>query len=94
MIVFTHFLIVGVLRARVVVLSVVFRLINCFLVQSSFVPDEYWQSLEVSHRMVFRYPLTLFSTTLSPRLCGLLLAYMLSMLTDIQKKMHLVIYNY
>ncbi|XP_047436833.1 GPI mannosyltransferase 3 [Mugil cephalus] len=45
----------GVLRARVVALSVVFRLINCFLVQSSFVPDEYWQSLEVSHRMVFNY---------------------------------------
>ncbi|KAM9366078.1 GPI mannosyltransferase 3 [Symphorus nematophorus] len=43
----------GVLRARVVVFCVVFRLINCFLVQSSFVPDEYWQSLEVSHRMVF-----------------------------------------
>uniref|UniRef100_A0A671YKX6 Mannosyltransferase n=2 Tax=Sparus aurata TaxID=8175 RepID=A0A671YKX6_SPAAU len=35
---------------------VVFRLINCFLVQTSFVPDEYWQSLEVSHRMVFKYP--------------------------------------
>ncbi|XP_023251490.1 GPI mannosyltransferase 3 [Seriola lalandi dorsalis] len=45
----------GVLRARVVVFSVVFRLINCFLVQTSFVPDEYWQSLEVSHRMVFNY---------------------------------------
>ncbi|XP_048887452.1 GPI mannosyltransferase 3 [Brienomyrus brachyistius] len=35
--------------------SVGFRLINCFLVQSSYVPDEYWQSLEVSHRMVFGY---------------------------------------
>ncbi|XP_073320272.1 GPI mannosyltransferase 3 [Pagrus major] len=45
----------GVLRARVVVFCVVFRLINCFLVQTSFVPDEYWQSLEVSHRMVFNY---------------------------------------
>uniref|UniRef100_A0A1A8PRD7 Mannosyltransferase n=1 Tax=Nothobranchius rachovii TaxID=451742 RepID=A0A1A8PRD7_9TELE len=39
----------------VVVFSVVFRLINCLLVQTSFVPDEYWQSLEVSHRMVFNY---------------------------------------
>lgn len=46
----------GVLQ--VVVFSVVFRLINCFLVQTSFVPDEYWQSLEVSHRMVFKYPFT------------------------------------
>ncbi|AWP01624.1 putative GPI mannosyltransferase 3 [Scophthalmus maximus] len=39
------------LRARVVAFSVAFRLINCFLVQTSFVPDEYWQSLEVSHHM-------------------------------------------
>lgn len=46
----------GVLVARTVVFSVVFRVINCFLVQSSFVPDEYWQSLEVSHHMVFKYP--------------------------------------
>lgn len=46
----------GVLQ--VVGFSVVFRLINCFLVQTSFVPDEYWQSLEVSHRMVFEYPFT------------------------------------
>ncbi|XP_011608620.2 GPI mannosyltransferase 3 [Takifugu rubripes] len=45
----------GVLLARTVVFCVVFRLINCFLVQSSFVPDEYWQSLEVSHHMVFNY---------------------------------------
>lgn len=45
----------GALRARVVACSVGFRLINCFLVQTSFVPDEYWQSLEVSHRMVFSY---------------------------------------
>lgn len=45
----------GVLRARLVVFCVVFRLINCLLVQTSFVPDEYWQSLEVSHRMVYNY---------------------------------------
>ncbi|XP_029317191.1 GPI alpha-1,2-mannosyltransferase 3 isoform X2 [Cottoperca gobio] len=45
----------GELRRRVVVFSVAFRLINCLLVQTSFVPDEYWQSLEVSHRMVFNY---------------------------------------
>lgn len=32
------------------------RTLNCFLVQTSFVPDEYWQSLEVAHRMVFKYP--------------------------------------
>ncbi|XP_029353890.1 GPI alpha-1,2-mannosyltransferase 3 [Echeneis naucrates] len=45
----------GKLKAKVVLFCVAFRLINCFLVQTSFVPDEYWQSLEVSHRMVFRY---------------------------------------
>ncbi|CAK6954871.1 GPI mannosyltransferase 3 [Scomber scombrus] len=48
-------LISGELRTRVAVFCVVFRLINCFLVQTSFVPDEYWQSLEVSHHMVFNY---------------------------------------
>lgn len=32
---------------------IVFRTLNAILVQSSFVPDEYWQSLEVAHRMVF-----------------------------------------
>uniref|UniRef100_A0A8D2LS93 Mannosyltransferase n=1 Tax=Varanus komodoensis TaxID=61221 RepID=A0A8D2LS93_VARKO len=29
--------------------SITLRLLNCFLVQTSFVPDEYWQSLEVAH---------------------------------------------
>lgn len=61
----------GVSIARVAVFSVVFRLINCFLVQTSFVPDEYWQSLEVSHRMVFKYPSTLPSVWLD--FCRLLL---------------------
>ncbi|XP_017560514.1 GPI mannosyltransferase 3 isoform X1 [Pygocentrus nattereri] len=45
----------GVFGVSVTVFSVIFRLVNCFLVQTSFVPDEYWQSLEVSHRMVFKY---------------------------------------
>ncbi|KAM7424081.1 hypothetical protein PAMA_000437 [Pampus argenteus] len=66
-------LINGELRTRVAVFSVVFRLINCFLVQTSFVPDEYWQSLEVSHHMVFKYPLTLSSIWL-PRIFQALLA--------------------
>ncbi|XP_034045667.1 GPI mannosyltransferase 3 [Thalassophryne amazonica] len=39
----------------VALFSGAFRLMNCFLVRSSFVPDEYWQSLEVSHHMVFNY---------------------------------------
>ncbi|KAM6060864.1 GPI mannosyltransferase 3 isoform 3-T3 [Theristicus caerulescens] len=36
-------------------LALALRTLNCFLVQTSFVPDEYWQSLEVAHRMVFNY---------------------------------------
>ncbi|KAJ0056182.1 hypothetical protein NL108_003478, partial [Boleophthalmus pectinirostris] len=44
------------LGVRLVLFVVAFRLVNCFLVQTSFVPDEYWQSLEVSHHMVFKYP--------------------------------------
>ncbi len=31
------------------------RCVNAALVQTSFVPDEYWQSLEVAHRMLFGY---------------------------------------
>ncbi|XP_030313201.1 GPI mannosyltransferase 3 isoform X4 [Calypte anna] len=41
--------------APLLALSVALRALNCFLVQTSFVPDEYWQSLEVAHRMVFDY---------------------------------------
>ncbi|KAI1889657.1 hypothetical protein AGOR_G00165200 [Albula goreensis] len=48
----------GLLGVNVTLFTVAFRLINCFLVQTSFVPDEYWQSLEVSHLMVFKYPST------------------------------------
>nr|XP_056721988.1 GPI mannosyltransferase 3 [Euleptes europaea] len=40
---------------RLASLAVVLRLLNCLLVQTSFVPDEYWQSLEVAHRLVFNY---------------------------------------
>ncbi|XP_053573474.1 GPI mannosyltransferase 3 [Bombina bombina] len=38
-----------------VLLTISFRILNCFLVQTSFVPDEYWQSLEVAHNMTFNY---------------------------------------
>ena len=36
-------------------LLVAFRLINAALCRTWFVADEYWQSLEVAHRMVFGY---------------------------------------
>lgn len=31
------------------------RLASVFLVQTYFVPDEYWQSLEVAHKFAFGY---------------------------------------
>ncbi|XP_037030520.1 GPI mannosyltransferase 3 [Bradysia coprophila] len=31
------------------------RILSVFIVQSWYVPDEYWQSLEVSHKLVFGY---------------------------------------
>ena len=34
---------------------VLYRSINAIIVQTSFVPDEYWQSLEVAHVIVFGY---------------------------------------
>ena len=42
----------GVWLAAVVIL----RLASAVLNQTAFVPDEYWQSLEIAHRMVFGYP--------------------------------------
>ncbi|KAK7488449.1 hypothetical protein BaRGS_00020234 [Batillaria attramentaria] len=33
----------------------VIRLVNAMLIQTFFVPDEFWQSLEVAHKMVFNY---------------------------------------
>ncbi|XP_071424528.1 GPI mannosyltransferase 3 isoform X3 [Pithys albifrons albifrons] len=41
--------------APLLVLALALRTLNCFLVQTSFVPDEHWQALEVAHRMVFNY---------------------------------------
>ncbi len=32
---------------------VIFRFVNILLNRTWFVPDEYWQSQEVAHRMVF-----------------------------------------
>lgn len=36
-------------------LIILFRCINSVLVQTFFDPDEYWQSLEVAHKVVFGY---------------------------------------
>lgn len=32
---------------------VALRVVNALFIQTSYVPDEYWQSLEVSHNMAF-----------------------------------------
>nr|XP_031308869.1 GPI mannosyltransferase 3 isoform X3 [Camelus dromedarius] len=42
-------------NTSLVLFTIALRICNCFLVQTSFVPDEYWQSLEVAHHMVFNY---------------------------------------
>lgn len=48
----------GVMRGWGLTLGslIVFRVLNALLCSTSFVPDEYWQSLEVAHEMVFGYP--------------------------------------
>lgn len=43
-------------RWQVLVALVAFRVSSAVFSQTAFVPDEYWQSLEVAHRMVFGYP--------------------------------------
>jgi len=40
----------------ILLMMMVFRLFNCMLVQTYYVPDEYWQSLEVAHHQAFGYP--------------------------------------
>lgn len=37
----------------VVALILAVRLASVFVVQTYFVPDEYWQSLEVAHKLTF-----------------------------------------
>jgi len=32
---------------------IAFRLLNALMIQTSYVPDEYWQSIEVAHHMAF-----------------------------------------
>jgi len=38
---------------RVVLLLIAVRVASVFLVQTFFSPDEYWQSLEVGHKLAF-----------------------------------------
>ncbi|XP_055545712.1 GPI mannosyltransferase 3 [Wyeomyia smithii] len=41
--------------SKVLLFFVALRLASVFLVRTWYVPDEYWQSLEVAHRLVFGY---------------------------------------
>ena len=36
--------------------ALVYRILTVFICQTYFVPDEYWQSLEVAHKYTFGYP--------------------------------------
>lgn len=45
----------SMLDAPLFLLVVLFRCLNSLLVQTFFDPDEYWQSLEVAHHVVFGY---------------------------------------
>jgi phosphatidylinositol glycan class B len=44
---FTHF--------QIFLLLIAWRVSSVFIVQTSHVPDEYWQSLEVAHKLAFNY---------------------------------------
>ena len=41
------------MQLDIFILCLLFRVINALLVRTTFAPDEYWQSVEVAHRMVF-----------------------------------------
>ncbi|XP_001600895.2 GPI mannosyltransferase 3 isoform X1 [Nasonia vitripennis] len=43
------------MRKKLFLLLVVWRVSSVFVVQTSHVPDEYWQSLEVAHKLSFGY---------------------------------------
>ncbi|XP_043271594.1 GPI mannosyltransferase 3 [Venturia canescens] len=42
-------------QLSILVLLIIWRLISVYVVQTFHVPDEYWQSLEVAHRLAFGY---------------------------------------
>lgn len=43
------------MRSKVFLLLVAWRVSSVFVVQTAHVPDEYWQSLEVAHKLAFDY---------------------------------------
>lgn len=49
------FLTHGRFPVKLFLIMLALRLVDLILIQSIYVPDEYWQSMEVSHRQVFKY---------------------------------------
>lgn len=45
----------GLRPLQVVSIIFIVRILSVFFVQTWYVPDEYWQSLEVAHKQVFGY---------------------------------------
>lgn len=45
----------GLRPAQIVAVILVWRILSIFLVQTWYVPDEYWQTLEVAHKQAFGY---------------------------------------
>lgn len=41
------------MNLKVIILLVLVRIASVFIVQTYFSPDEYWQSLEVAHKLTF-----------------------------------------
>ena len=48
------------LQSSFIIVVGIVRLLNVLCPITSFVPDEYWQALEVAHRLAFGYPLHRF----------------------------------
>ena len=44
-----------IIDRKILVGCIIFRLLNALLLQTFFNPDEYWQSVEVAHRITFGY---------------------------------------
>lgn len=60
---------------RVLAFCLAFRLVNSILIQTYFNPDEYWQSLEVAHHVVFGYMHCVIPTSCF-KICSYLLLYL------------------
>jgi phosphatidylinositol glycan class B len=48
-----HVMKIFTVEQKLLILLLIFRIINCLIICTAFDPDEYWQSLEVAHRIVF-----------------------------------------